>query len=342
MDSNWQMAEMISRETGMDVENAYHKIAMSNMRPVQNIDNQSSISGKLPVIPVPRLSEESVSAKEFVDTATNLFGVERSAAISAYSRETGRDLEGVFHEANRIVVKPFDGTAKGFGCSADVDRVPFRQEGLCDSSCSMIDSAEWFGTVMKYAWSGNSDERHERRDALSALGRGGCTTELYNIVVQLITSGDSDARETRRTALDMLGIDAVVELQRIVSDYATSGDSDARETRRRALQKLGEYRYTEGLTRIVEELITSGDGDARETRRTAVDFLGPDAADWLCRIVMQYSKSGDSDARETRRKALQKLREFGCVYELRRIAEDLADSGDSDAQETRRLALDGM
>lgn len=342
MDGNWQMAEMISRETGMDVENAYHKIAMSNLRPVNNIDDLSGRSAKPPAIPVPRLSEEPVGVKEFVDTANRVFGVERSSAISAYSRETGRDLEGVFHEANSIVTKPFTVLANGSSFSADVDPPSFRPERRFDSRGRSIDGAEWFGTVMKYAWSGNSDERRSRRDALNALGRGGCASELYNIVVQLITSGDSDARETRRAALDMLGRDAVVELERIVLDYATSGDSDARETRRKALEKLGEYGYTEGLTRIVEQLITSGDSDARETRRAALGFLRSDAADWLYRTVLSYATSGDSDAQETRRKALQKLGEFGCVSELRRIAEELADSDDSDAQETRRFALNGM
>lgn len=99
--SDWQMAQMISNATGMDLEGAYHKINMAQVR--ENM-------GKPAKIEMVHCAEEPVSAKEFVDVVTKTFGIDRSSAISSYSRQTGCDWEGVFHEANRVELKPVKGT----------------------------------------------------------------------------------------------------------------------------------------------------------------------------------------------------------------------------------------
>ena len=64
--------------------------------------------------------------------------------------------------------------------------------------------AELLRIVMKYASSGDSDERETRRAALKKLGEYGCTEALAYIVDHLAGSGDSDARETRRRAMELL------------------------------------------------------------------------------------------------------------------------------------------
>lgn len=60
-----KMAQMMSNVTGMDLEGAYHKVSMAQVR--ENM-------GKPAKIEMIRCAEEPVSAKEFVDVATKTFG----------------------------------------------------------------------------------------------------------------------------------------------------------------------------------------------------------------------------------------------------------------------------
>ena len=63
---------------------------------------------------------------------------------------------------------------------------------------------EYLELVVKYARSGDSDEREVRRRALQNLGRNGCRKALLYLIDRYARSGDSDEREVRRTAFDLL------------------------------------------------------------------------------------------------------------------------------------------
>jgi hypothetical protein len=359
--SDWQMAQMLSNATGLDLENTCSNILgariRANNRTIRNADDLNAALNKSPFQPLSKSCLPGVSAKDFVDMATKNFGMTSSEATAVFARETGRDLESVAHEVSCPDLKPFNGvfsapsmTSLGRPSEAFAGHPTRANESPvgtflppqtnCGARRHDVDGTYLMRTVMENATSGDSTLRRARRDALQQLGEGGCSRELVKIVEQLVTSGDGDARDTRRKALEMVGPDAADGLFRIVMDYITSGDGDARETRRTALRKLGEYGCTEKLLYIIRNYVTSGDGDARESRRAALDMLRANATDDLSRIVMDYATSGDSDARETRRKAIEKLGQFRSYSALRHIADRLAGSGDSDAIETRRLALE--
>ena len=68
-----------------------------------------------------------------------------------------------------------------------------------DESC-----AEYLRLVVKYARSGDCDERQVRRRALKNLGRLGCKSALFYLVDKYARSGDCDEREVRRMAFEML------------------------------------------------------------------------------------------------------------------------------------------
>jgi HEAT repeat protein len=68
-----------------------------------------------------------------------------------------------------------------------------------DESC-----ADYLRLVVKYASSGDSDEREVRRRALQNLGRLGCKKALFHLVERYARSGDSDEREVRRIAFEQL------------------------------------------------------------------------------------------------------------------------------------------
>jgi len=68
-----------------------------------------------------------------------------------------------------------------------------------DESC-----AEYLRLVVKYARSGDSDERAVRRRALKNLGRLGCKSALFYLIDKYARSGDSDEREVRRMSFEML------------------------------------------------------------------------------------------------------------------------------------------
>ena len=68
-----------------------------------------------------------------------------------------------------------------------------------DESC-----AEYLRLVVKYARSGDSDEREVRRRALKNLARLGCKAALFHLIDRYAKSGDSDEREVRRTAFELL------------------------------------------------------------------------------------------------------------------------------------------
>jgi len=64
--------------------------------------------------------------------------------------------------------------------------------------------AEYLRLVVKYASSGDSDEREVRRRALKNLTRNNCRKALMYLIERYASSGDSDEREVRRTAFDYL------------------------------------------------------------------------------------------------------------------------------------------
>lgn len=64
--------------------------------------------------------------------------------------------------------------------------------------------AEYLRLVVKYARSGDSDEREVRRRALRNLGRLGCKTALFYLIDKYARSSDSDEREVRKMAFEML------------------------------------------------------------------------------------------------------------------------------------------
>ncbi len=68
-----------------------------------------------------------------------------------------------------------------------------------DESC-----ADYLQLVVKYASSGDVDERETRRRALKALAQRGCRKALFYLVDRYASSGDVDKREVRRMALDYL------------------------------------------------------------------------------------------------------------------------------------------
>lgn len=68
-----------------------------------------------------------------------------------------------------------------------------------DESC-----AEYLRLVVKFARSGDGDEREVRRRALRNLGRLGCKTALLYLIKKYARTGDGDEREVRKMAFEML------------------------------------------------------------------------------------------------------------------------------------------
>ena len=64
--------------------------------------------------------------------------------------------------------------------------------------------AEYLRLVVKYARSGDMDERDVRRRALNNLGRLGAKTALFYLIEKYARSGDCDEREVRKMAFEML------------------------------------------------------------------------------------------------------------------------------------------
>ena len=64
--------------------------------------------------------------------------------------------------------------------------------------------ADYLRLVVKYASSGDSDERSVRRRALRNLGRLGAKTALFYLIDKYASSGDCDEREVRKMAFEML------------------------------------------------------------------------------------------------------------------------------------------
>ena len=108
-----EMARMMSNATGMDLENAYHKVIgssfMANVRTIRNVHDLDGALNKSPLQPIPKSCLLGVSAKEFVDMATKTFGMDRSTALDTFARQTGRDLESVVHEASCPDLKTING-----------------------------------------------------------------------------------------------------------------------------------------------------------------------------------------------------------------------------------------
>lgn len=70
--------------------------------------------------------------------------------------------------------------------------------------------ADYLRLVVKYARSGDSDERDVRRRSLTNLGRLGCKPALFYLIDKYASSGDSDEREVRKLAFEMLeGMDGL-------------------------------------------------------------------------------------------------------------------------------------
>ena len=63
---------------------------------------------------------------------------------------------------------------------------------------------EYLDLVVRYARSGDSDEREVRRRALRNLGVNKCRKALLYLIERYARSGDSDEREVRRMAFDYL------------------------------------------------------------------------------------------------------------------------------------------
>ena len=64
--------------------------------------------------------------------------------------------------------------------------------------------AEYLKLVVKYARSGDIDEREVRRRALRNLARNNCRRALVYLIERYARSGDIDEREVRRMAFEYL------------------------------------------------------------------------------------------------------------------------------------------
>ena len=64
--------------------------------------------------------------------------------------------------------------------------------------------AEYLQLVVKFACSGDRDEKEVRRRALRNLARNNCRKALLYLIERYAPSGDRDEKEVRRTAFDYL------------------------------------------------------------------------------------------------------------------------------------------
>jgi len=112
--SDWQMAQMMSNATGLDLENTCSNILgariQANNRTIRNIDDLNAALNKSPFQPLSKSCLPGVSAKDFVDMATKNFGMNSSEATAVFARETGRDLESVVYELSGPDINPINGT----------------------------------------------------------------------------------------------------------------------------------------------------------------------------------------------------------------------------------------
>lgn len=347
-----EMARMMSNATGMDLENAYHKVIgssfMANVRTIRNVHDLDGALNKSPLQPIPKSCLPGVSAKEFVDMAAKTFGMDRSAALDTFARETGRDLESVVHEVSCPDLKPINGVPSSpfpLG-TLSASRAPCgtwhleRMSGYCKAdnqsnlakvNDSDLKTSERESALRELIESQALEELHDllnntdrgnswRQKALDALcdtARRGSSLaiDLLNRVVNNTDRGNS----WRQQALDSLCEAANVSPEAVDILYGIFNNTDRGNSwREQALRAVIRLERLDLFEKIINN--TDRGNSWREEVVVALCNMAnrsSEAADCLYRLVNNTDR-GES----WRHMALRALIDGGCRDHLRRIAQN--------------------